>query len=401
MDNRSYDAGETRPGGRRPPGRSTEASKDLHRPLRPLLSAAIALVVAFALLAPLASAALPTGFVGITADDIFFRGGQYRDKALRGQHAAHVKLIRQTFSWKAIEITPGYFYFGFYDRYVGDLAKNGITTLPILFDPPDFRSSKPARHAKRGVYLPRDPAQMGRWAAALVDRYGPNGSFWSSNPSIPRHPIRAWQVWNEPSITVYEPGVKKSKRAKKYVKLLKAVGSAIEARDPGAEIVTAGIPNTLLKTAVRLLPFMKQMYKAGLKSAFDTLAVNSYAKNAKDLKRVLGKVRKLMNGRGSRKKKIWITELGWCDQKRLKRPRRPHRFCVGKKGQVRNIKQSLKLLRKTRKRFKLRGFVYYSWRDQRPYRRNKDDWGLHTGLLTLKGKKKPAYKAFAGAARAF
>jgi Glycosyl hydrolase catalytic core len=368
----------------------------LHRPTRHLLLAAISLVVAFALLAPLASAAVPTGFVGITADELFGRAGPFRDKNLRLQHAAGIQLVRQTFSWKTIELAPNNFDYSLYDRYVGDLAKNGLTVLPVLFDAP----AAYARQAKHGFYLPRDPAQMGRWAASLVDRYGPNGSFWRGNPTIPAHPVRAWQIWNEPSIPAYEKGVRKSSRAKKYVQLLKAVGSAIRARDPGAEIVTAGIPNTLLNTSVRLLDFIKQMYKAGGKSAFDTLAVNSYAKSAPDLKRVIGKVRKLMNSRGSRSKKIWITEVGWCDKKFLTKPRRRHRICVGTKGQVRNIRESLKLIRKTRKRFKLRGFVYYSWRDQRPYGIG-DQWGLHTGLLTLKGKKKPAYKAFVRGVRPF
>jgi hypothetical protein len=382
---------------RRRPGFSPRSLESLHRPVRYTLLAAICLVAALAVFVPVSSARPPAGFVGITSDELFGRVGPFRDKNLRQQHAAGIQLVRQTLSWRTVELAPNSFDYTLYDRYVGDLAKNGLTMLPILFDAPYFYSGK----AKHGVYLPRDPAQMGRWAASLVDRYGPNGSFWRANPSIPARPIRAWQIWNEPSIPVYVTGVRKSSRAKKYVQLLKAVGSAIKARDPGAEIVTAGIPNTLLKSSVRLLDFIKQMYRAGLKGNFDTLAVNSYAKSSLDLKRVIGKVRKLMNSRGSRSRKIWITEVGWCDVKFLKRPRRRHRICVGTRGQVRNIRASLKLMRKTRKRFKLRGFVYYSWRDQRPYRGNRDDWGLHTGLLTLKGKKKPAYKAFVRGVKAF
>jgi hypothetical protein len=38
--------------------------------------------------------------------------------------------------------------------------------------------------------------------------------------------------------------------------------------------------------------------------------------------------------------------------------------------------------------------VLFSWRDGRPYIKGKDFWGNHTGLLTIKGKKKPAYNAF-------
>jgi hypothetical protein len=41
---------------------------------------------------------------------------------------------------------------------------------------------------------------------------------------------------------------------------------------------------------------------------------------------------------------------------------------------------------------KLRGFVYFGWRDGQPYN-GKDFWGLHTGLLNIEGQPKPAYSA--------
>ena len=53
-----------------------------------------------------------------------------------------------------------------------------------------------------------------------------------------------------------------------------------------------------------------------------------------------------------------------------------------------------------RRKLRLRGFVYFSWRDLPRYAPNyKDQWGLHTGLLTLGGAQKPGYKAFKSAAR--
>jgi hypothetical protein len=95
-----------------------------------------------------------------------------------------------------------------------------------------------------------------------------------------------------------------------------------------------------------------------------------------------------MNMRGGRSDKIWITELGWCD----KGPK--HRFCVGAKKQAKNIASSLKLIKKKRSAWKLRGFVLFSWRDAQPVANRFDEWGYHTGLLKSDGKKKPAYNAF-------
>jgi hypothetical protein len=53
------------------------------------------------------------------------------------------------------------------------------------------------------------------------------------------------------------------------------------------------------------------------------------------------------------------------------------------------------VIRKQRRRLRLRGVVYYSWRDAPPYPpQYKDMWGLHTGLLDINGGLKPAYHAF-------
>jgi hypothetical protein len=138
------------------------------------------------------------------------------------------------------------------------------------------------------------------------------------------------------------------------------------------------------------------MYKAGGKRAFDTLAVNTYARNDAELRRLLNSVRKIMNRRGDRRAKIWITELGWCDSG----PK--SRFCVGARKQASLITSSLRTIRSERKRLRLRGFVYFSWRDGRPYAPDfRDQWGLHTGLLKLDGKPKRSLRAFTRGARPF
>jgi hypothetical protein len=178
--------------------------------------------------------------------------------------------------------------------------------------------------------------------------------------------------------------------------MLKAVGKAIKQVDRKAEIVTAGLPDSLLKSAVRLKKWLPQMYRAKAKKYFDTLAINSYAKNVTVLKNLLKRVRKLTRKGKDGKVKIWITEMGWGDTG----PK--HRFIVGAQGQASRITKSLAFIRKNRRKLRLRGFVYYSWRDARPYPPIfRDDWGLHTGLLTLSGAKKPAYSAFQTAAAKF
>jgi len=346
-----------------------------------------ALVLALALPAA-ASAAPPRGFVGLSADDLYGNAGPYRDKALAQQRAAGVQLLRVAFDWSQMEFAPGNFYFEFYDRYVLDAAKHNITFLPVLIKAPDFYSVKPGT---RFAYQPRDNDDMARWATALVDRYGPNGTLWQQNPGVKPRPITAWQIWNEPHLKQYWY---RRPNARQYRSMLKTVGRAIKSRDRRAEIVTAGISDSFLSGAVRLKPFLKALYKGGGSSAFKTVAINSYAVTPTYVAKLLNRTRKLMNRIGGRSDKIWITEVGWCDEG-VK-----HRFCVGKKRQAKYTSDALSLIKKKRRAWKLRGFVWFSWRDGRPYTK-RDFWGNHSGLLTIKGNKKPAFNAFVRGVKRF
>jgi hypothetical protein len=165
------------------------------------------------------------------------------------------------------------------------------------------------------------------------------------------------------------------------------VGAAIRSRDPKAEIVTAGLSDSRLSGAIRLKSFLKGLYRGGGSSAFKTLAINSYATNPTSFARLLNTTRRLMNRSGGRSDKIWISEVGWCDRGVR------HRFCVGRARQAKYTRNAISLIKRKRRAWKLRGFVWFSWRDGRPYT-SKDFWGNHTGLLTIGGAKKPAYRAF-------
>ena len=343
------------------------------------------LCLAFAMALPgTASAALPSGFVGITSEDTFTGSGSYRDASLAAQRKAGVRLLRQTFDWSQIEYRPGAYDWSAHDDLVLDAARNGILVLPLLFKPPVWHSAGPA--GARSTYPPRNPGSMAYFAAVAAARYGPGGALWREHPEVAPRPIRAWQIWNEPSLRQYWGG---RPNAKAYVKLLKSVGGAIKRVDRRAEIVSAGLPPSKLRGAVPLLRYIKQVYRAGGKRYFDTLAVNSYATSARELGKLLEGVRRQMDRSKDKRARIWITELGWCDNG----PR--HRFCVGSANQAKLTRNSIALIKRNRKRLNLRGFVFYSWRDGAPYAPNyQDQWGLHTGLVDLNGRPKPALLTF-------
>lgn len=353
------------------------------------LALALALIV-FALTAVSAAHAAPRDFVGMTSDETFQRAGSFRTTNLRGMRRAHVGLIRQVFDWARIETSEGVYDLSYMDEYVSAVAGQGISIMPVLTNAPNFYR-RPG--SKRGATRPNNLQRMAEFAQALVDRYGPHGSLWSERPYLRKVPIRVWQPWNEPSLPVYW-GPRPN--AREYVAMLRTVSRAIKDADPRAEIVTAGLPPSKLRGVVPLDRYIKQIYSAGGARYFDTLAINAYARDGEQLEELLMSVRKLMNSRGDRRARIWVTEIGWGDRG----PR--HRFIVGRRGQAQRITESFAVVRRLRNRLRLRGLVYFGWRDGKPYAPLfEDEWGLHTGLLDVNGRRKPAYRAFVRAARAF
>jgi hypothetical protein len=331
-----------------------------------------------------AHAALPRDFFGLVSEDVFAGSAGYRDGTLGQQSAIGVGLIRQTFHWDQIERSRGHYDWSTYDAYMAATAAHGIRVLPILFDPPRFRA-KVSRHTS-ATYPPRNYADLGTFGAAVARRYGPNGSFWAANPGLPKLPITAYQVWNEPNIPVYWPTGPNPRR---YARLLQVTAARIHAADPTAEIVTAGMPDSHMSRPGNVYAYVKALLRAGAGRSFDTLGVNPYGKNTHDLVAKIRRFRAILNHGHARKAKIWVTEFGWSDVGPASS------FRAGSAGQARQVRQALSALVGLRSHLRLRGLVYYSWRDGAPYPPAfRDFWGLHTGLLRRNGSPKPAFASF-------
>jgi polysaccharide biosynthesis protein PslG len=351
------------------------------RPVSVLPLVATALV-ALALAAP-ADAKIPRGFVGISADDVFAGDDNYRTVNLSAMKAIGIQTIRQTFDWSTIERSRGVYDFSYHDAYVAKASAHGLRILPVLFNPPAFH--RPTRG--RAACPPRRMASFARFAKAVVRRYGRRGTLWKQRRDVPKNAITAYQIWNEPSLKIY--WCNRRPNARRYVAMLRRVGRAIKRVDRRAHILTAGIPPSKLKTAVPIERYIARMYRAGARRHFDSLAINSYAKDRAQLRGLLRSMRGLMNRRGDRRGAIWITELGWGDAGP------EHRLNVGPEGQARRIAQAFALIRKLRRPLRLSGVVYFRWRDVPPYPPNYDDqWGLHTGLIDINGGVKRAFDAF-------
>jgi hypothetical protein len=265
------------------------------------------------------------------------------------------------------------------------LVSRGFSILPVLFDPPSWRSSRPTIGAHSGTYPPSSNAEFADFAVRLVRRYGAYGSFWSQHPWVPYRPLRAWQIWNEPQTRAYWPN---GPNAAQYVAMLRTVGSAIKHADPGSEVVAAGISDSIL--GIPLHDYLRQMYAAGARGTFDTMAVHPYAPAADIAYDIVADMRRVMDDNGDRSKPIWVTELGWATW-----GDNPSPFNVGVDGQAEVVKRAWAALVAGRDALRLRGLAYYSYGDIAPYAPTYGDFfGLHTGLVQRDGTPKPAFWTF-------
>ena len=321
-------------------------------------------------------------FLGLMSPGLIAESPPQLERTMAQAAGLHAGLIRQTFDWAAIETRPRHYDFRRYDAFMRAAAKHRLQVLPVLFNPPGFHSSGPPRPSRRGTFPPRHPADLGVFAAVVARRYGPGGSFWRASEALPADPIRAWQVWNEPSLPVYWP-TGPSPRA--YARLLAVTAHAIRAVDPHATIVSAGLPQT--RIGVPFARYAEGLYRAGAQRSFDVLAIHPYARDAAGVLAAVAQARALMDRHGDHRP-IWVTEVGWASAGP------PSDFTVGPAGQADRVRETLLALAADRDQLGLRGIVYFGLRDSARYPGGHDFWGLHTGLVTLDGRRKPAYAAF-------
>lgn len=343
---------------------------------------------------PAPAQTLPEGFVGITAAEVFAANAGARRQALDAQYTAGARSLRQWINWTEIEKKRGTFDFRLYDAFMADAARAKLRVVPILFGMPKFHAAKAKKGAKVTAvttFPPKTNASFARYVTAVVKRYGRNGTFWKANRGLTAVPIESYQVWNEPNLPQYWGG---KPDARAYVRLLKTGARAIRKADPQAEVLAGGLPES--KQGVPLLRFVRQMYAAGAKGSFDTLAVHPYAKTVAGVLAGAKKAHQVSVQAGDGDVSVWITEVGWAAG-----PRAPgSAFTVTEAQQAKLVGDLYRQGAAQAESMKLRGIIYYAWRDVPPFPGGKDFWGLHTGLVKRNNSVKPALTAYAEAAKA-
>lgn len=219
------------------------------------------------------------------------------DVALATQLDASVeaggKWLRMPMNWLVAEPERGAFDWSRLDRVVEAARDRGLKVLGVLGTTPAWASASGSPTAP-----PDDPEDFGTFAEAAARHF--------------KGRVRNWEVWNEPNFRSFFTG-----SAADYAELLEQAHDAVTSVQRRATIVLGGLARSLIGRSQAPASFLAEVYAAGGGPHFDALGVHPYVQAAlaeADEVTVWNEVadaRRVMRQQGDRRRKVWVTEVGW------------------------------------------------------------------------------------------
>lgn len=243
--------------------------------------------------ASLAGRALPLGIHTLNAEDA----------DLRASSNLGAQYVVQVFAWSEIEPTRGEFHWEYTDWFVRAAEYYHLRLIARLDKPPAWATFESTPYSAPPNHL----EDYGRFVEQVAARY--------------RGRIAAYIIWNEPNLA-REWG-DRAPDPVAYTALLQTAAARLRATDPQALIVSAGLAPTNERSAQALddREFLRAMYAAGVRGAFDILAAHpySFAQPPDDPRGAHGglnfwrlqELHDIMVAQGDADKPIWITEFGY------------------------------------------------------------------------------------------
>jgi hypothetical protein len=169
-----------------------------------------------------------------------------REIQLAGMQSAGIEFVRTDMDWPEIEPTAPEGSTHAYKWTVADgqvtaLAQHQLRLLPTLMGAPGWARDAGAADAgcgRRSAVDPARAADFGAFAKALVQRYGPHGSFWIAHPELPYLPITQVEVWNEANWGGFwcpQPD------PESFARLMSSAADGIHAASPGVQAMLGGL----------------------------------------------------------------------------------------------------------------------------------------------------------------
>lgn len=220
-----------------------------------------------------------------------------------------VTSVREDILWETVQPTRTTWDWQRYDRLFTVMSLLHVHVLPIIdygttwASAPRPASALPSTAAGQQAYA--------RFAAAVVGRYGPGGTFWAANPRLPALTVESVELWNEPwfasrpSVDDYVSLLQLAGRAVHHVNARVLVAANVDDRPIGG---FGSQSHTLWGAAV-------MDHVAELRGIVDRWAIHPYprgdvpdpARNAVQQVLWLQRTLKAHDVSGA----IWVTELGF------------------------------------------------------------------------------------------
>ena len=263
-----------------------------------------------------------------------------------------VGTLRTILTWAAVDKAVGADDndWSSFDPLVLEAARNGIEMQPFIFGTPNLVAQGPRRRQLHVVEVRPLRAEVGRRAGRLVksfvgeavDRYGPNGEFWTLHPEVPKDPIHVWQILNEQnskSFFAAEAGPEALREACSRPPTRRSTSATRRLTS-----CSAGWPELAgSHKAILGSEYLAKLYKVkGVKDTFDAVAPHPYGATLGKVTSQIDLYRQVMKKAHDSGASMYVTEVGAGSKKGGSSLNR------GKKGQATLLRDIYKYFAKQR-----------------------------------------------------
>jgi len=254
------------------------------------------------------AAATTAGMFGINPGDLFRLPQAQWDTNLAAMSLSGIETVRMGAWWSDLEpaapVDGRHTYsWSETDTRVAALARHGLRWAPLLAFTP--------RWASREGYYAHAPARaddFASFAAALAQRYGPGGTFWSEHPELPARPIDSYEIWNEQNAERFWYGGD----AGTYADLYAAARTAVRRVDGSARVVVGGLAATI-GGVTPADEFLRRMFahRPDLRGNIDAVGFHPYARDVAGVHAAIAEFRSALDKIAGPGIPLELTEIGW------------------------------------------------------------------------------------------
>jgi hypothetical protein len=180
-----------------------------------------------------------------------------------------------------------------------------------------------------------------------------------------------------------------------YAVWLRRVSHVLKEAAPGVRVMSAGV--VWPSNGMFPEPYFTAMLSVpGLRDAVDIFAIHPYGNEVYNVMDLVRSARSTLNSNGASGKPMWITEVGWATGNY-------DGLIVPEWLQANHVDELYGQLLANRRRYRLLGAVWYTYRDRYPRPGEAPTyahyWGNNTGLRRTDSSAKPSWLVFSRRAR--